>query len=100
MGCSSERGLGITGDIRGGSGMVDMVDADGAGIMTAGGTTDITLADIVAVGDMMATREAMPMKDMAEAMLMKDMAEPASDIEVERASAAEKAFMEEAGSTA
>ena len=57
---------------------------------------DTTPVVIVAVGDTMATREAMYTRVMVEAMPMKDMAEctRAADIAVEKAS------MEEAGSTA
>ncbi len=73
-----------------------MWDAVGVGITTAGGTTDTTLADIVAVGDMKGTREAMLTRVMAEAMPMKDMAERTVAVDI----AVEKASMVEAGSTA
>lgn len=71
-----------------------MWDAAGVGIMTAGGTTDTTLADIVAAGDMKDTREAMPTRAMAEAMPMKDTAERTQAVDT----AVEKASMVEAGS--
>ncbi len=70
-----------------------MSDAVGAGGMTDGGTTDTTLAVIVAVGGMMGTREAMRTRAMAERTL-------AADIAVERASAVGKASMVEEASTA
>ena len=73
-----------------------MWDAVGVGIMTAGGTMDTTLADIVAAGDMKDTREAMPTRAMAEAMAMKDTAERTQAVDT----AVEKASMVEAGSTA
>ncbi len=64
--------------------------------MTDGGTMDTTPVVIVAVGDTMATREAMHARVMVEAMPMKDMAEPTRAVDI----AVEKASMEEAGSTA
>ena len=73
-----------------------MWDAVGVGIMTAGGTTDTTLADIVVVGDMKGTREAMATRVMDEAILTKDTAERTRAVDI----AVEKASMVEAGSTA
>lgn len=89
---SSVRAPGITGDIRDGSGIADMWDAVGAGIMAAGGTTDTMPVVIVAVGYMTAMPEAMHMKDMAEPTRVAVFA-------VVQDSAVERASMVEAGTT-